>query len=77
MQESRSTFLVTAALPMAGRSDGSAVSRSRSASSRTAGTAQISECGTPFTSAHHALAAILAAVISVNGACGTIRSRLA
>jgi hypothetical protein len=45
--------------------------------SRTAGTAQISECATPFTSVHHALAAALAAVMLVNGACGMIRSRLA
>ena len=56
-----STFRVAPGLPMTGRSDGSAGSSFRSASSRSAGTAQISECGTPFTSAHHWRAAAFAA----------------
>ena len=51
-----------------GRSDGSGASSSRSMTSRSAGTAQISECTAALTSAHHAAAAVFAAARSVNGA---------
>ena len=63
--------------PMLARSDGSGASSSRSITSRSAGTAQISLCITPLTSAHHAAAWAFAAARSLNGACGTIRSLLA
>jgi hypothetical protein len=62
---------------MLARSDGSGASSSRSMTSCSAGTAQISLCTAPLTSAHHAAAAAFAAARSANGACGTIRSRLA
>ncbi len=69
-------------LPMLARSDGNAASSSRSMISRSAGTAQISECTTELTSTHHAAAATFAAAMSVNGspdptAPGIIRSVLA
>ncbi len=64
-------------LPMLARSDGSGPSSSRSVSIRSAGTAQISLCTTPLTSAHPAAAAAFAAPRSPDGACGTIRSALA
>jgi len=64
-------------LPMLARSDGSGPSSSRSASIRSAGTAQISLCTAPLTSAHQDRAAAFAAARSPNGACGTIRSALA
>ena len=62
---------------MLARSDGSGASRSRSITSRSAGTAQISLWTAPLTSAHHAAAASFAAVKPPNGAWGTIRSLLA
>ena len=68
--------------PMLARSEGSAASSSRSTSSRSTGTAQISECTTALTSTHHAAAAVFAAPGSVNGSPdpstpGIIRSVLA
>ena len=63
--------------PVLARSDGSEPGSSRSMTSRSAGTAQISLCTAPLTSAHHATAAAFAAARSPNGACGTIRSLLA
>jgi hypothetical protein len=62
---------------MLARSDGSGASSSRSITSRSAGTAQISLCIAPLTSAHHAAARSLAAARSPDGACGTIRPALA
>jgi hypothetical protein len=64
-------------LPMLARSDGSGPSSSRSVTSRSAGTEQISLCTAPLTSAHQDRAAAFAADRSPNGACGTIRSALA
>ena len=49
------------------RSDGSGASSSRSMTSRSAGTAQISLCTAALTSAHHAAAAAFAAARSANG----------
>ena len=63
--------------PMLARSDGSGASSSRSIISRSTGTAQISLCTAPLTSAHHPAAAVFAAARPANGACGTIRSLLA
>jgi hypothetical protein len=57
------------------RGDGNTASNSRSTTSRSAGTAQISPCTAAFTSLHHAAAAF-AAERSPNGTCGTIRSCL-
>jgi hypothetical protein len=64
--------------PISHRSSGNTPSSSRSRSSRTVGTAQISECTAAFTSEHHAAAAAFAAVTSVADGCSEIiRSRLA
>jgi hypothetical protein len=46
---------------MMARSDGNGANNSRSVTSRSAGTAQISLCFAPFTSAHRAAAAWFAA----------------
>jgi hypothetical protein len=64
--------------PISSRSDGNGPSSSRSVSSRSAGTAQISECTTAFTCAHQVAAAVFAPARSTtDGSSGTIRSRLA
>ena len=72
--------------PMLARSEGSGASSSRSMTSRSAGTAQVSECTAALTSTHHAAAAAFAAARSGNGApdpsapeamAGIIRSVLA
>ena len=68
--------------PMLARNEGSGDSSSRSTSSRSAGTAQICECSTAFTSTHQSAAASFAGRRSVNGspdppAPGIIKSVLA
>ena len=81
MHESRSTLRVTDGAPICGRSDGNGASSSRSMTSRSSGTAQISECTAALTSAHHAAAAALAPQIHVPAMAasvsGTARSRWA
>jgi hypothetical protein len=62
---------------MLARSDGSGPGSSRSMTSCSTGTAQISPCTAPLTPAHHAAVAAFAAARPANGACGTIRSALA
>jgi hypothetical protein len=74
--DSRSTLGVVT-VPMRSRSDGSGPSSSRSAASRSSGTAAISECAWVLTPTHHLCAAAFAAARPVNGACGTSRSPLA
>ena len=69
--------------PMLARSEGSGASSSRSMTSRSAGTAQISLWIAALTSTHHTAAAVFAATTSVNGSPpdpsgpGIIRSVLA
>ena len=84
MQDSRSTLRVTDGAPICSRSDGNGCSSSRSATSRSSGTAQISEWTAALTSAHHAPAAALAArtstgvpAMAASVSSGTARSRWA
>ena len=83
MHESRSTLRSAEDAPICRRSDGNGPS-SRSMASRSSGTAQISECTSALTSAHHAAAAVLAARTSTSVparaasvSSGTARSRWA
>jgi hypothetical protein len=67
IHDSLSTFRVVGLAPISGRSDGSWPSRPRSVSSRCEGMAQISECTTALTSAHHTPAAALTRARSAPG----------
>ena len=85
MQESLSTFLVVGLDPNSALSEGRGASSPRSISSRTAGTAQISEWVVALPSKHHAAAAVFAVRRSTAAtatgtafiASGAIRSALA
>jgi hypothetical protein len=62
-------------LPITARRDGSSVNSFRSAARRSAGTAQISEWVTPFTSSHQSVPLALAPARSATvSSSGTMRS---